>query len=67
LNGRLEGRLVARLAGVLVSLGQRLRERRGDLSCGDGEGDEMGDQATCVSEQRGSVLRSAAAPVRGCT
>ncbi len=67
LNGRLEGRLVARLAGFVVSLGQGLRERRGDLSCGDGEGNEMDDQATYVSEQRGSVLRSAAAHAGGCT
>ena len=42
LDGRLEGGFVARLAGFVVGLGERLGKGRRDLSYGNGEGDEGG-------------------------
>ena len=67
LDGRPEGGFIACLAGFVVGLGERLGKGRRDLSYGNGERQKMGDQATYVGEQRGSVLRSAAAPLGGCT
>ena len=58
---------IACLAGFVVGLGERLGKGGRHLSYGNGERQKVGDQATYVGEQRGIVLRSAAAPSGGCT
>ncbi len=64
LNSFPEDGFIARLAGLVVGLGERLGKGRRDLSYGNGERQKMGDQATYVGEQRSIVLRSAATPLR---